>query len=105
MLTGAGPGPFYGTHVKGWQAAPGQVEPISGINFLPFPGLVYGVHVSSGAVQEDGYARFLTGPGPGVQNPAAVKAWHFRGECLTQESAFHAFSFDYGVETAVQTSW
>jgi hypothetical protein len=98
ILTGAGPGPVFGPHVRGWNAN-GASVPIGGVNFFAYGTSQWGVHPSSGDVDGDGFDDILTGPGPGPAFSARVRGWQFDGAALRAMPGVDFFAYDakYGV--------
>ena len=65
-MTGAGPGAVFGPHVRGFNVDGTVAEPLSGVNFFAYGTPRWGVHVSCGNVDDDGYDEIVTGAGPGT---------------------------------------
>jgi len=74
------------------------------LNFLAYQSK-YGVNVACGAAGEDGFARLVTGPGPGSWNGAVVKIWEYREAQVHLQGNFRAFNYRYGVIPAIHTFW
>jgi hypothetical protein len=106
ILTGPGPGAKLGTHVRGFSCESGRAQPISGVSFMAYPDYRYGVVVTAGRADGEGKDEIITGPGPGLENAARVRAWEFDGGSVTASAGrdFLAFSEpDYlrGVNVAI----
>ena len=62
--TGAGPGAVFGPHVRAFDFDAATVAPVVGVSFYGYGTLRYGINLSAGDVDGDGYAELVTGPGP-----------------------------------------
>jgi len=96
ILTGPGPGAIFGPHVRAFNydgASP--VVPVPGVNFIAYNTQQWGVNVSSGDIDGDGYAEILTGPGPGVSYGPHVRGWNVDDGSTTAIRAVSFFA--YGV--------
>ena len=71
ILTGPGPGDIYGPHVRAWHE---DGSPAPKVNFYAYFTLRFGVNVTTGDVDMDGFDEIVTGAGPG-----AVFGPHVRG--------------------------
>ncbi|MFN7974913.1 MAG: putative Ig domain-containing protein [Acidobacteriota bacterium] len=103
ILTGPGPGPVFGPQVRGWNFDNSQVLPINKINFYAYGTLRYGVNVSSGNVDGDGYDEMLTGPGPGTVFGAQVRGWNYDNVQVTSINKINFVAFAgllYGANVA-----
>jgi len=76
VLTGAGPGPIFGPHVRGFQ---NDGTPLPGVSFLTYGTNKWGVNVCSGDLDDDGYDEIVTGAGPGAVFGPHVRAWNWDG--------------------------
>jgi hypothetical protein len=83
IVTGAGPGPVYGPHVRGWNVDGGSASPIPGLSFLAYGTNRYGVNVTAGDVDGDGVSEIITGPGPSPAFSAHIRGWDWDGSTLT----------------------
>ena len=63
IITGAGPGEVYGPHVRGFDF---DGYPVDGVSFLAYLTNKYGVNVSAGDIDDDGWADFA------VSNPHSL---------------------------------
>ncbi|MFN7973402.1 MAG: hypothetical protein U0166_13815 [Acidobacteriota bacterium] len=66
ILTGPGPGVVFGPQVRGWNYDDRLVTSIAKINYLPFATPQYGVNLTAGDFEGDGYAEIASTPGPGA---------------------------------------
>lgn len=96
IITGAGPGAVFGPHVRGWNFDNVLVQPISKINFFGYGTLKYGVNVSRGDVDADGYQEILTAPGPGIMFPPQIRAFNVDGGAVTAISKINFVAFGGG---------
>ncbi len=76
ILTGPGPGPMYGPHVRCFNAGG---TPVSGVNFLAYGTNKYGVNVACGDLDGDGFEEIVTGAGPGAVFGPHVRAFNSDG--------------------------
>lgn len=80
IITGAGPGAVFGPHVRGWifNGASG-VSPYPGVSYFAYGTPKWGVNVSAGDIDGDGYDEIVTGPGPGSVYGPHVRGWNIDG--------------------------
>jgi hypothetical protein len=83
IVTGAGPGVIFGSHVRAWKYDGMTVPPIPGVSYFAYPNAAYGVVVSGFDVDGDGKDEILTMPGPDPAQPARVRAWNADGGVVT----------------------
>ena len=83
IITGAGPGEVFGTHVRGWNVDGGTATAISGLSFFAYDALNYGVTVTVGDVDGDGMDEIITAPGPSPAAPAHIRGWDYDGSQVT----------------------
>jgi agmatine/peptidylarginine deiminase len=76
ILSGAGPGAIYGPHVRGFTV---DGTPLPGLSFLAYGTNKYGVNVSAGDIDGDGYDEIVTGAGPGAVFGPHVRAFDYDG--------------------------
>ncbi len=76
ILTGPGPGPMYGPHVRGFTA---DGTPLPGVSFLAYGTPRWGVNVCSGDIDGDGFDEIITGAGPGEVFGPHVRAFDSDG--------------------------
>ncbi|MFN7971606.1 MAG: hypothetical protein U0166_04560 [Acidobacteriota bacterium] len=106
LLPGAGPGPVFGAQVRGFNFDGGTVSAISKINFVAFATGRYGVNVSSGDLDGDGYAEIATGQGPDATVGAVLKGWNYDAANIVEITAMNKTAFagvNYGLTVAVGT--
>ncbi len=84
IITGAGPGAVFGPHVRGWDYdTTGTVTAIPGVNFFAYGTPKWGVNVSCGDIDGDGFDEIVTGPGPGAVYGPHVRGWNVDGGSAT----------------------
>ena len=80
IVTGAGPGAVFGPHVRGWNwDGAGTVQPIPGISYFAYGTHRWGVNVSCGDIDGDGFDEIVTGAGPGAVFGPHVRGWNWDG--------------------------
>jgi len=80
IITGAGPGAVFGPHVRGWNFDDsGTVTPIPGISYFAYGTPKWGVNVTCGDIDGDGYDEIVTGAGPGAVYGPHVRGWNWDG--------------------------
>jgi hypothetical protein len=76
ILTGAGPGAVFGPHVRGWEV---DGSPLAGASFMAYGTPRWGVNVTAGDLDGDGYDEIITGAGPGAVFGPHVRAFDYDG--------------------------
>ena len=94
ILTGPGPSPAYGSHVRGWRYEDGMIGDIPGINFMAYGAKGFGCKVSAGNVDMDANNEFVTMPGPGSSFPAHLRGFNFENGQVVPIPALNFFAFD-----------
>jgi len=80
IVTGAGPGAVFGPHVRAWNYDGGPaVTPLSGVSYFAYGTPKWGVNVSCGDIDGDGYDEIVTGAGPGAVYGPHVRGWDVNG--------------------------
>jgi parallel beta-helix repeat protein len=74
IITGPGPGPGYGPHVRGFE---GHGTQLPGLSFQAYGTNKYGVNVAAGDLDGDGRDEIITGPGPGAVFGPHVRAFSY----------------------------
>jgi hypothetical protein len=105
IITGAGPGAVFGPHVRAfdYDGTPGVV-PVPGVSYFAYGTPKWGVNVSAGDIDGDGFDEILTGAGPGAVYGPHVRGWNVDGGTV---SAIHDVSYfayatlKYGVNVSV----
>ncbi|MFN7975128.1 MAG: hypothetical protein U0166_22705 [Acidobacteriota bacterium] len=77
IITGAGPGPVFGPHVRGFDYGGSVVTPIPGLSFQAYATLRYGVNVTVIQADVDTVYELATGPGPGPVFGPNVRGWDY----------------------------
>ncbi len=88
LVTGPGPGPLYGPHVRGFRL---DGSPIPGISFLAYGTSKWGVNVACGDTDGDTFDEIITGAGPGAVFGPHVRGWNWDGSGVA--AAIPALSF------------
>ncbi|MFN7975601.1 MAG: right-handed parallel beta-helix repeat-containing protein [Acidobacteriota bacterium] len=100
ILSGAGPGPVFGPHVRAFDFDGQGVQPISKVSYFAYSTLKFGVNVSAGSLDADAFAEILTGPGPGIPFAPLVRGWNYDGATVTSIGKVNYYPFttlQYGV--------
>jgi hypothetical protein len=105
ILTGAGPGAVFGPHVRGWvYNGPSGVTPYPGVSYFAYGTPKWGVNVSAGDIDGDGYDEIVTGPGPGALYGPHVRGWNVDGKpavtAIPEVSFFAYGTLKYGVNVS-----
>jgi hypothetical protein len=101
VIAGTGAGPDTPAYVKVFvYDSSGQVLQDSGINLLAY-NTKYGVKVSAGDIDCDGYDELITAPGPGETNTGDIKIWEIdtsggTGQWSASLKSGFTAPFDYG---------
>jgi len=88
IITGAGVGPSFGPHVRGWNVDGTASAAIPGISFLAYPDSRFGVRVACGDLDGDGIDEIITAPGPDPASPVRIRAWQYDGNTLSPMAGF-----------------
>jgi parallel beta-helix repeat protein len=94
IVTGAGPGPIYGAHVRGWNVDGGTAAAIPAVSFFAYNTPRYGVNVTCCDVDGDGMDELVTAPGPSSWFGAHIRGWNFDGVALEALDGFSFFAWD-----------
>ncbi len=105
IITGAGPGAVFGPHVRGWvYNGPSGVTPYPGVSYFAYGTPKWGVNVSAGDIDGDGYDEIVTGPGPGTVYGPHVRGWNVDGDSsvtpIPEVSYFAYGTLKYGVNVS-----
>jgi hypothetical protein len=74
IITGPGPGPGYGPHVRGFEV---EGTPLPALGFLAYGTSKYGVNVAAGDLDGNGRDEIVTGAGPGAVFGPHVRAFSY----------------------------
>jgi hypothetical protein len=99
IITGAGPGPIYGAHIRSWDVD-GTSSPASGVSFLAFSSQLWGVNISGGDIDGDGTAEIIAGAGPGAAMGTHIRAFEVQGTAANAIPGVSFFAYGeagYGV--------
>jgi len=101
LITGAGPGAVFGPHVRSWSYDEASgVIPNAGVSYFAYGTPKWGVNVSAGDIDGDGYDEIVTGPGPGAVYGPHVRGWNVDGGTATAIPGVSYFAYGtlkYGV--------
>lgn len=91
ILTGPGPGPVYGPHVRGFSWA-GEAN--LRVSFFAYGTLRFGVKPAAADLDGDGFDEILAAPGPGNVFGPHVRGFDFDGAVLTPIArvSFYAYA-------------
>jgi hypothetical protein len=80
IVTGPGPGAVFGPHVRAWDYdASGTVTPRGDVSYFAYGTPKWGVNVTAGDIDGDGYDEIVTGAGPGAVYGPHVRGWNVDG--------------------------
>jgi len=82
IITGPGPVEVFGPHVRGWEYDGSSVNSIPGISYFAYGTPKYGVNVTCGDIDGDGYDEIITGAGPGTVYGPHVRGWNYDGNSI-----------------------
>jgi predicted outer membrane repeat protein len=78
IVTAPGPSPFFSSHIRGWKTDGGQVTPMTGVNFIAWPGAKFGAKVYAGAdLDDDGRDELVVGGGPDPDGGSEVIVFNY----------------------------
>jgi len=80
IITGAGPGAVFGPHVRSWNYdGTGSVTAMTGVNFFAYGTPKWGVNITAGDIDGDGFDEIVSGAGPGAVYGPHVRGWNVDG--------------------------
>jgi hypothetical protein len=103
IVTGPGPGPVAGSHVRGYGWNGSDAVPLPGINFLAYGTPRYGVKVACGDLDGDGRDEIVTGAGSGAVFGPHVRGWAVDGGMAAPMPGISFFAYNtlrWGVNVA-----
>jgi len=104
IITGAGPGPVFGPHVRAFNVDGAAATAIPAVSFFAYDTNRFGVNVSCGDIDGDGFDEIVTGAGPGEMFASHVRAFDydaFRVAAMPGVSFFaYGQALSYGVNVA-----
>jgi hypothetical protein len=106
IITGPGPSPVFGAHVRGWNYDNGTVSAMSGINFFAWPSSesLFGATVSALAdLDGDGRSEIIVGQGPDPTAGSVVQVYSYDGSqasLLFDLDAYGDEGLTHGANTA-----
>ncbi len=103
IITGAGPGAVFGPHVRGFRYNQSTVTSLAGVNYFAYGTLKWGVNVTCGDLDGDGFDEIVTGAGPGTVFGPHVRGWNVDGGAAAPMAGVSYFAYNtlrYGVNVA-----
>ncbi len=100
IITGAGPGAVFGPHVRAWNVDGGAATSIPGVSYFAYGTPKWGVNVTAGDIDGDGYDEIVSGAGPGAVYGPHVRGWNVDGGASSSIPAVSFFAYGtlkYGV--------
>jgi hypothetical protein len=94
IITGAGPGEVFGPHVRGWQVDGGtSVSAMGEVSYFAYGTPKWGVNVSCGDIDGDGYDEIVTAPGPGAVYGPHIRGWNYDDDSISPIPAISYFAY------------
>jgi predicted outer membrane repeat protein len=93
IITGPGPGPIFGPHVRGWNVDGGEAMAMPEVGFLAYGTRKFGCFVSCGDVDGDGFDEMITAPGPSGHFGAHISGWNYDGAAVGPLAGFNFFAW------------
>jgi len=93
IITGAGPGPVFGPHVRGWNVDGSPATAIQRVSFFAYNTRRYGVRITGGDVDGDGTEEIVAAPGPSENFGAHIGGWNFDGVTVSPLPGFSFFAW------------
>ncbi len=94
IVTGPGPGPVFGSQLRGFQYDNAAVTAMGQVNVIVFPASSYGLAVAPGDTDWDGYDELAAAAGPDPSAASRIAIYDFDGAALLEKpgSRFEAFA-------------
>jgi len=94
IVTGPGPGPMFGPHVRAWNHDGGVgIAPVPGVSFFTYDNYRFGVKVACGDIDGDGFDEILTAPGPEPDARPFIRGWNVDNGPATSMPNVSFFSY------------
>ena len=94
IITGAGPGTVFGPHVRGWNYdGSGGTAAMPKVSYFAYGTPKWGVNVSCGDLDGDGYDEILTGPGPGSNFGSCIRGWNYDDDRIASIDRINFFAY------------
>jgi hypothetical protein len=93
IVTGPGPGPVYGPHVRGWNVDGDTAEALDTVSFFSYSGRRYGGVVGCGDVDGDEFHEIVTAPGPCADFFAHIRGWNYDHAGISPLPGFRFFAW------------
>ncbi len=106
IITGPGPGAVFGPHARAFSYDPVArvVSPLPGVSFLAYNTNKFGLNVTAGDVDGDGFDEIITGPGPGGMFGPHLRGWNVDGAAAVVIPQINCFAYDaacrFGIRVA-----
>ncbi len=103
FVTGAGPGEVFGPHVRAFSYDSGTISSVPGVSYFAYGTPKWGVNVTCGDIDGDGFDEIITGAGPGAVYGPHVRGWNVDGGPAVSISAVSFLAYGtnkYGVNVA-----
>jgi len=94
IITGAGPGPRYGPHVRAFNYDGDRVTLIEPVNFFAYNVRRFGVKVSGGDVEHTGKADIITAPGRGPVFGPHIRGFYLDGDEIKTVEEINFFAYN-----------
>ncbi len=94
IITGAGPGAVFASHIRGWNYDNGSVTPLPNFSYFAWPETAcrYGAKVFSGVdLDGDGSDELVVGAGPDPDVESAVKLYRYNGSAVIESLSMQPF--------------
>jgi hypothetical protein len=83
IVTGPGPGPMFGPHVRGWDVDGTTAAAMPAASFFAYPTRSWGVNVSCGELDGHGHEDIVSAPGPSGYFNSNIRGWRYDGSGVT----------------------
>ena len=102
LISGPGPSGAFSSQLRGFDVDGGSVATKPAINSLVFPGARYGLTVTSGDLDGDGYGEIVAGAGPDPAFGSRIRSFDFATGRLAELPALSldAFGLSYGARVS-----
>ncbi len=94
IITGAGPGKVFGSHVRAFNYDGGTLAAIPQVSFFAYTTNQFGVRVACGDIDGDGMDEIITAPGPGTVFGPHIRAFNYDGLTLAPISGVSFMAYE-----------
>jgi pyrrolidone-carboxylate peptidase len=94
IITGAGPGAIFASHIRGWNYDNGSIASLPGFSYFAWPesSCRFGAKVFSGVdLDGDGSDELVVGAGPDPAVESALKLYRYNGSAVTESLSLQPF--------------